>query len=93
MKSTALIINAARGGLIHEQDLADALNSGTLAGAALDVTSSEPIAPDNPLLKAKNAMITPHIAWATLAARKRLMHMAYENVKAFTEGSPTNVVN
>ena len=93
MKPTALLVNAARGGLVHEQDLADALNSGTLAGAALDVTSKEPIDPNNPLLKAKNAIITPHIAWATLAARKRLMHTAFENAKMFLEGTPSNVVN
>ena len=93
MKPTALLINAARGGLVQEQDLADALNAGVLAGAALDVTSREPIDPANPLLKAKNAVITPHIAWATLAARRRMMHTAYENAKAFIGGSPTNVVN
>lgn len=93
LKPTALFVNAARGGLVHEQDLADALNSGVLAGAALDVTSSEPINPNNPLLQAKNAVITPHIAWATLAARKRMMHTAYENAKAFMGGSPSNVVN
>lgn len=93
MKPTALLINAARGGLVHEQDLADALNQGTLAGAALDVLSCEPPPADHPLLRAKNCLITPHIAWATLEARRRMMAIAAENVAAFLQGQPRNVVN
>ena len=92
MKKNAFLINTSRGPLINEQDLADALNSGQIAGAGMDVLSSEPPKPDNPLLKAKNCIITPHIAWATQSARKRLMNIAVENVKAFIDGNPTNVV-
>ena len=88
-----LLINTARGGLIHEHDLADALNNGTIAGAALDVLSTEPPQSDNPLIKAKNCVITPHIAWATLAARKRLMQTTADNISAFQGGNPQNVVN
>ena len=76
-----------------EQDLADALNDGTVAGAAVDVCAAEPISPDSPLLTAKNIVITPHIAWAALAARKRLMKTTAENVAAFIAGQPQNVVN
>lgn len=93
MKSSTYLINAARGALVNEQDLADALNTGKIAGAALDVVSTEPIRPDNPLLAAKNCLITPHIAWASLSARKRLMRQAAANVKAFLDGDPVNVVN
>ncbi len=93
MKPTAFLINTSRGGLVAEQDLADALAAGTLAGAAVDVVSAEPISPDNPLLKAPNCIITPHIAWATLAARMRLMQTTADNIAAFVQGSPTNVVN
>jgi glycerate dehydrogenase len=93
MKPTAFLINAARGGLVVEQDLADALNAGTIAGAAVDVVSVEPIKPNNPLLKAKNCIITPHIAWASLAARQRLMQATADNIRAFQEGKPTNVIN
>jgi glycerate dehydrogenase len=92
MKPTALLINAARGGLVHEQDLADALNQGTLAGAALDVLSREPPSADQPLLQAKNCLLTPHIAWATLEARRRMMAITAENVAAFLQGKPQNVV-
>lgn len=92
MKPTAFLINTARGGLINENDLADALNQEKIAGAGLDVVAEEPISPDNPLLKAKNCLITPHIAWATRAARKRLMHITAENIKAFLKGNPVNVV-
>jgi glycerate dehydrogenase len=93
MKPTALLINAARGGLIQEQDLANALNSGQLAGAALDVLSCEPPPPDHPLLHAKNCLLTPHIAWATVEARRRMMAVTAENVAAFLRGQPQNVVN
>lgn len=92
MKPTAFLINAARGGLIVEQDLADALNNGQIAGAGLDVLSTEPPAGDNPLLSAKNTLITPHIAWATREARQRLMQVTVDNVRAFLAGNPQNVV-
>ena len=93
MKRSAFIVNAARGQLINEADLAEALNTGKIAGAALDVVSSEPIRPDNPLLKARNCIITPHIAWASFEARKRLMHTVAENIKAFLNGTIQNRVN
>ena len=93
MRSTAFLINTARGGLVNEQDLADALNAGKIAGAAVDVVSFEPIKPDNPLLTAKHCIITPHIAWASLEARKRLMQATAENIRAFLAGTPVNVVN
>lgn len=93
MKPTAFLINTARGGLVNEADLAAALNAGKLAGAALDVFSSEPLNPDNPLLGAKNCLMTPHIAWATHAARVRLMRTVGDNVGAFIAGRPQNVVN
>nr|WP_319270459.1 D-2-hydroxyacid dehydrogenase [uncultured Draconibacterium sp.] len=92
MKPTAIVINTGRGPLINEQDLADALNDEQIAGAALDVLSAEPAGADNPLPKAKNCNITPHIAWATLEARQRLMQIAADNLKAFIEGKPINVV-
>jgi len=93
MKPSALLVNCARGQLIVEHDLAEALNEGRIAGAALDVLSEEPPCPDNPLLKAKNCIITPHVAWATLEARQRLMKIAVNNVRSFMEGKPVNVVN
>lgn len=93
MKRTAYLINTARGGLINEADLKDALDAGTIAGAAVDVVSVEPIKPENPLLTAKNILITPHIAWATLDARRRLMQTTAENISAFQQGMPVNVVN
>lgn len=93
MKKTAFVINTSRGPVIAEQDLADALNEGVIAGAGLDVLSVEPPSADNPLLKARNCIITPHIAWATLEARKRLMDIAFRNMEAFLSGSPVNVVN
>ena len=93
MKRTALLINTARGPLVVEEDLAAALNDGRLAAAALDVVSKEPIAPDNPLIAARNCLLTPHIAWATREARARLMGVAVENVRAFLRGAPVNVVN
>ena len=93
MKSTAILINTARGGLVDEQALANALNANVIAGALLDVCSTEPIGVTNPLLKAKNCLITPHIAWATLAARQRLMQTTADNIAAFLQGQPQNVVS
>lgn len=93
MKPTAYLINTARGGLIDEQSLADALNNGRIAGAGLDVLSAEPPRADNPLLSAKNCLITPHVAWAARSARMRLLRMAAENLRAWMEGKPRNVVN
>lgn len=93
MKKSALLINTARGKLIVEEDLAEALNNGLIAGAGLDVLSVEPPQKGNPLLHATNCIITPHIAWATKEARSRLLQIALENLKAFLNGSPVNVVN
>ncbi len=92
MKPTAFIINTSRGPVIDEAALADALNGGRIAGAGLDVLSTEPPSPDNPLLTARNCHITPHFAWASTAARRRLMHEVTENVRAFIAGTPRNVV-
>lgn len=89
----AYLINTSRGPVIVEQDLADALNSGKLAGAAVDVVSVEPILADNPLLGAKNCIITPHFGWAPFEARTRLMDVLISNIKAYMEGKPVNVVN
>ena len=93
MKDGVMIINTSRGLLIIEEDLADALNSGKIAGAALDVVSVEPIEADNPLLKAKNCIITPHIAWAPKESRERLMNIAVDNLRQYLKGNPVNVVN
>jgi glycerate dehydrogenase len=93
MKPTAFLINTARGGLVNERDLAYALKEGWLAGAALDVVSSEPMTPQNPLRDAPSCIVTPHIAWASLAARRRLMATTVESVRAFLAGQPANVVN
>lgn len=93
MKDGVMIVNNSRGPLVVEEDLAQALNSGKVAGAALDVVSSEPIKNDNPLLKAKNCIITPHIAWAPKESRQRLMDIAIDNLRQFLAGSPVNVVN
>jgi len=93
MKPTAFLLNTSRGQLMDEQALADALNHDRLAGAGLDVLSSEPPSANNPLLRAKNCIITPHLAWATRAARSRLMQIAVENVRAFISGTPRNVIS
>ncbi|GAB2794863.1 D-2-hydroxyacid dehydrogenase [Rhabdobacter roseus] len=93
MKPSAFLLNTGRGGLVREQDLADALAAGTLAGAGLDVLSTEPPQADNPLLSAPNCLVTPHIAWASYESRKRLLQIVVDNVKAFQEGTPQNVVS
>ena len=93
MKDGVKIINTSRGPLIVEEDLKDALNSGKVSGAGVDVVSTEPIKADNPLLQAKNIYITPHIAWAPKESRQRLMDIAVDNLRAYAEGSPINVVN
>jgi glycerate dehydrogenase len=93
MKPAAFLLNLARGGLVNEADLADALNRRVIAGAGLDVVAHEPMLPDNPLLTAANCIVTPHLAWASLAARKRLMKILAENVSSFLAGRPANVVN
>ena len=92
MKPGAILINTSRGPLVNEADLAEALASGRLAAAAVDVVSAEPIRPDNPLLSAPNILITPHIAWAPKESRARLMDVAVANVRNFLAGSPSNVV-
>lgn len=93
MKPTAFLLNTSRGALVDEAALADALNSGRIAGAALDVLAVEPPPADNPLVTARNCIITPHLAWATRAARSRLMRVAVQDVRAFLRGKPENVVN
>ncbi len=93
MKEGVFLINTARGELIVEEDLKEALNSGKVGGAALDVISAEPMKNENPLLNAKNCILTPHIAWATKASRERLMLTAVGNLEAFLEGKPVHVVN
>ncbi|MBY6019010.1 D-2-hydroxyacid dehydrogenase [Halomonas denitrificans] len=93
MKPNALLINTARGGLVNEAELADALNRGVIAGAGLDVLSSEPPQPDNPLIGARNCVITPHNAWATYEARSNLLAIVLDNLRAWQAGSPTNQVN
>jgi glycerate dehydrogenase len=92
MKPGAVLINTGRGGLVNEADLAEALNSGKIAAACLDVLSTEPPLPDNPLIAARNCFITPHIAWATLEARQRLMNVTIENLTNYLSGTPKNVV-
>ena len=92
MKPTAFLLNLSRGSLLDEAAVADALNSGVIAGAGLDVLSEEPPNPENPLIGVKNCFITPHLAWGTLAARQRLLQIAVENLQAFLEGRVQNVV-
>lgn len=91
-KPSCIIINTSRGAVVNEADLADALNSGKIAGAALDVLCEEPMSEDTPLRNAKNCIITPHVAWAALETRKRLVKTAAENLKAFIDGKPVNIV-
>jgi len=93
MKRSAFLLNTSRGPVVVEQDLADALNNGIIAGAGIDVLSNEPPSKDNPLFKSKNCLITPHIAWATKEARMRLMDIAVNNLAAFINGKPVNLVN
>jgi glycerate dehydrogenase len=93
MKDGAILINNSRGGVIDEQAVTDALNSGKLYGAGLDVASVEPILPDNPLLTAKNCLITPHISWAAVQCRERIIQITADNIRYFLEGNAQNVVN
>ena len=93
MKDGVILLNNSRGPLVVEQDLADALNSGKVYAAGLDVVSTEPIREDNPLLTAKNCIITPHISWAPRESRQRIMDTAAQNIRAYLDGAPINVVN
>lgn len=93
MKYGVILINNSRGQLVVEQDLADALNSGKVYAAGLDVVSTEPIKRDNPLLTAKNCFITPHISWAAQASRQKIMDITVDNIRGFIEGNPVDIVN
>ena len=93
MKDGVILINNARGQLIDEQDVADALNCDKIAAAGLDVVYTEPIRADNPLLKAKNCIITPHMSWGSQGSRQRIMDCTVNNIRAFLSGAPENVVN
>jgi glycerate dehydrogenase len=92
MKPKAFLVNTSRGGLVNENDLAEALNHETITGAALDVLSTEPPSANNPLLHAKNCLINPHVAWATFESRTRLMDVVVNNIEAFLKGKPVNVI-
>jgi glycerate dehydrogenase len=93
MKDGVILLNTARGGLIHEQDLAEALISGKVRYFAADVVSAEPILPTNPLLAAPNCILTPHIAWTPVEARQRIIDITNRNIRAYLDGEPINVVN
>mgnify|MGYP000282565470 FL=1 len=93
MKNGAILLNTARGPLVEEQALAQALGAGKLRGAALDVVSTEPIAEENPLLHCSNCIITPHMAWAPVESRQRLLNTVVENIRSYLEGNPQNAVN
>ena len=93
MKKSAYLINTARGGIVCEQDLADALNAGTIAGAAVDVLMQEPMSPETPLKTAKNCLITPHVAWSAMETRERLVGIVAENLRSYLAGTPKNLVN
>ena len=93
MKPTAYLINTARGGIICEQDLANALNQNKLAGAGIDVLVQEPMSPDTPLKTAKNCLITPHIAWSAVETRDRLIKIVVHNLECYLNGKPINQVN
>ena len=93
MKSTAYFVNTARGGVMNEADLAEALNEGVIAGAAIDVLTVEPMAADCKLFGAKNITITPHVAWAPVETRERLLGIVCDNIRSFLEGKPQNVVS
>lgn len=92
MKDNVILVNASRGPILNEKDVADALNQGKIAFAAIDVVSIEPIQADNPLLSAKNCIITPHVAWTPSDTRKRLISIAVENLEQFANGTPINIV-
>ena len=93
MKSSAILVNTSRGGVVNEKDLAEALNSGRIAGAYLDVLEKEPMSPDTPLNTAENCVITPHTAWAPKETRERLVRIVCDNIRAWLNGAPTNKVN
>lgn len=93
MKNGAILLNTARGGLVNEQSLADALKGGKLRGAAVDVVSAEPISPVNPLLSAPNCILTPHMAWAPIESRQRIIDCTYRSIRGYLNGQPINVVN
>lgn len=93
MKSSAILVNTSRGGVVNEKDLAEALNSGRIAGAYLDVLEKEPMSPDTPLKTAENCVITPHTAWAPKETRERLVRIVCDNIRAWLNGAPTNKVN